>query len=151
MSTPLVVLRCMKPMYSSTPTITHPKKPMALVVSAAAAPVVNVASAMHAGIATIAVIMMAQTGACHLSLTYANFSGIILSNDIAKNVLEATRRNGGMSLETHSTPPIATIHESHCNPMPLAIIDAIPVLHAFRKLTFPRALIAAEVSIPDGG
>jgi len=41
MSTPLVVLRCMKPMYSSTPTIMHPKKPLALAISAAAAPVVN--------------------------------------------------------------------------------------------------------------
>jgi len=117
---------------------------------ALAAPFGKFASAMHAGIAKIAVTIIDQTGACHLSLTYEKLSGIILSNDIAKNVLEATSRNGGISLATQSTPAIAINHETHCKLNPLAMKDAIPVLHALWKLGI-AALAASTAALAELG
>src|SRR3972149_8576566 len=107
-----------------------------------AAPAGKFASAMVAGIAKTAVIISDQTGACQRSLTYENFSGIILSKLMAKNVLEATRRNGGMSLATQNTPAMAMIIESQPTPMPLATSEAIPVLHAPTKLGTTAAIAA---------
>src|SRR3989304_3025715 len=93
-----------------------------------AAPAGKFASAIQAGMAKTAVIISDHTGACQRSLTYENFSGIILSKDMAKNVLEATRRNGGMSLATQNTAAMAIIIESQPTPIPLATNEAIPVL-----------------------
>src|SRR4030065_2212182 len=107
-----------------------------------AAPAGKLASAMVAGMAKTAVIISDHTGACQRSLTYENFSGIILSKLMAKNVLEATSKNGGMSLATQNTAAMAMTIESQTNPIPLAIIEAIPVLHAPTKFGTTAAIVA---------
>ncbi len=92
--------------------------------------------------------IIAQVGECHLSLTSATFSGIILSKDMANKVLDETRRNGGMSFASQITPAKAISHESHPKSMPLAMRDAIPVLHAAWKLIIPAFAIAASDTPP---
>src|SRR3989337_905335 len=92
--------------------------------------------------AKTAVIISDHTGACQRSLTYENFSGIILSKLMAKKVLEATRRNGGMSLATQNTPAMAITIERKPSPIPLAINEAIPVLHAPTKFGTTAAMAA---------
>ncbi len=63
-------------------------------------------------------------------------------------VLDATRRNGGMSFASQSTPATAINNDSQSKPIPLAMMDAIPVLHADWKFVIPAAVIASEDTPP---